>query len=204
VKRALSRTLSLYTPQGGRKYLNRAERLRALKAMKTLAIDKQLFAMTLAWTGARVSEVLALTPASFQLKPPIVAFRTLKQRTFSFREVPVPPKLIAALNRAFGLRKAQRDRKLAASRLWPWSRVSAWRYIKTVMRLAKIAGRQACPRGLRHAFGVGALQSGVPLNIIQKWLGHSDISSTAIYAAVCGPEEVAFAERFWTFARQRP
>jgi integrase len=197
VKQAFSRTLSLYTPQGGRKYLNHAERRRALAVMATLTVRKALFALTLAWTGARVSEVLALTPASFQIDAGIVAFHTLKQRTSNFREVPVPPKLMAALNRAFGLRKAQRDRRLAASQLWPWSRVTAWRYIKTVMRLAKIAGRQACPRGLRHAFGVGALQAGVPLNIIQKWLGHSDISSTEIYAAACGPEEIEFASRFW-------
>jgi integrase/recombinase XerD len=140
-----------------------------------------------------VSEVLALTPASFQIDAGFVAFHTLKQRTSNFREVPVPPKLMAALNRKCKLRKAQLVRRLAASRLWP-CRVTAWRYVKTVMRLARIAGRQ--PAHADCATHSASARS-VSLNIIQKWLGHSDISSTAIYAAACGPEEISFAARFW-------
>src|SRR5258708_3174708 len=49
---------SLYAADGGRKYLNLSERQRALATMATLDPDRALFAMTLAWTGARVSEVL--------------------------------------------------------------------------------------------------------------------------------------------------
>ncbi len=49
----------LYTAGGRRKYLNRAERQRALAAMVALDEDRSLFALTLAWTGARLSEVLA-------------------------------------------------------------------------------------------------------------------------------------------------
>ena len=33
--------------------------------------------------------------------------------------------------------------------------------------------------------------------MVQRWLGHSRISTTAIYTAACGPEEVAFMQRFW-------
>ncbi len=69
--------------------------------------------------------------------------------------------------------------------------------MKRVMALASIAGRHASPRGLRHAFAVATLQSGVPLNLAQRWLGHARISTTAIYAEACGPEEIAFAARFW-------
>jgi site-specific recombinase XerD len=91
----------------------------------------------------------------------------------------------------------QRDEKHAGRRLWPWHRVTAWRIIKQVMYRSSIVGRQACPRGLRHAFGVGSLQSGVPLNLAQRWLGHARISTTAIYAAASGPEEMFFIRRFW-------
>jgi integrase len=111
--------LSLYAPDGARKYLNRDERQRVLAAIELLEPRQALFALTLAWTGARVSEVLALTPSSFQVA-----------------------------------------------------------------------------RGV-----VGTLQSGVPLNLLQRWLGHARITTTAIYAAACGPEEIQFAERFW---RSRP
>ena len=54
------------------------------------------------------------------------------------------------------------------------------------------------PKALRHAFGVGGTQTGVPLNIIQRWLGHADIETTAIYTNVLGNEERALADRMWT------
>jgi integrase/recombinase XerD len=60
-----------------------------------------------------------------------------------------------------------------------------------------LTGRQATPRGLRHALGVRTLQSGVPLSLVQRWLGHARMSTTAIYADGSGPEEVAFAAKFW-------
>jgi hypothetical protein len=49
-----------------------------LAEMTTLEPPQALFALTLAWTGARPSEVLALTPSSFQVEGRIVAFRTLE------------------------------------------------------------------------------------------------------------------------------
>jgi integrase len=186
---------SLYAPGGDRKYLNRAERERALAEMARLPRSQALFALTLAWTGGRVSEVLGLTPVSFQIESGIVAIETLKRRKHCVREVPIPPELIEALNRHFELSTLQRDE--SKRRLWPWHRVTAWRIIKQVMRRSAIAGRRACPRGLRHAFGVGSLQAGVPLNLAQRWLGHARISTTAIYAAASGPEELFFARRFW-------
>jgi len=190
---------SLYAPGGGgqRKYLNHAERQRALAAMAQLEPDQALFALTLAWSGARITEVLSLTPASFQTEAGIVAIRTLKRCKHSMREVPLPPFLMAALDRHFGLVRMQRNPETAFRRLWPWSRVTGWRLIKRVMRRCDIVGRSACPRGLRHSVGVHTLQTGVPLNITQRWLGHARISTTAIYADASGPEERAFAERFW-------
>jgi len=55
-----------------------------------------------------------------------------------------------------------------------------------------------CTWRFRHGFGVGTLQSGVPLNLVQRWLGHAQIRTTTIYADACGPEEREIAARFWT------
>jgi integrase len=190
-------SFSLYSQTGHRKYLNGAERRRVLSAMAALPEDERLFGLTLVWTGARVSEVLALSPLSFQIEPGLVAIRTLKRRRHHVREVPIPPKLMAVLDRRFRLTALQRDPQLADHRLWPWHRVTAWRGVKRAMMLAQVVGSRACPRGLRHAFGVCSLQAGVPLNLLQRWLGHAQISTTAIYADVSGPEETAIAARFW-------
>jgi integrase/recombinase XerD len=187
----------LYGAGGERKYLNRDERHRVLRAAETLGTERCLFALVLAWTGARISEVLALTPASFQIDTGVVLIVTLKRRKFAVREVPIPPALMKRLDRCFALRRLQQGEHSAQQRLWVWHRATAWRLIKHVMLIARVCGRQACPRGLRHGFGVGALQSSVPLHLIQRWMGHARLSTTAIYMDVCGPEESSFAQRFW-------
>ena len=43
-------------------------------------------------------------------------------------------------------------------------------------------------QGLRHGFGVAAVSAGIPLNLVQKWLGHAQLTTTAIYADAVGEE----------------
>ncbi len=69
---------TLYTARGARKYLTRAERGRLLPACGGSLSDCDLLLLTLAWTGARISEALALTPAAFHVEAGVVAIRTLK------------------------------------------------------------------------------------------------------------------------------
>jgi integrase/recombinase XerD len=197
---AFSRTLSLYSARG-RKYLNRSERQCALAAMARLPTDHALYARTLGWSGARPSEILELTALSFQVEESVIAIVSLKRRRFIVREIPIPPDLMRELDRHYGLRARQARPAEAQARIWPWSRVTAWRVIKRGMKAADIQGVKASPRGLRHGFGVGTLQSGIPVTTLQKWLGHSSITSTAIYANACGPEDQALASRYWRYAK---
>jgi integrase/recombinase XerD len=82
--------------------------------------------------------------------------------------------------------------------LWHLSRSRAWQLVKAVMRAAEIAdGPHATPKGLRHGFGLHAVRSGVPLNLVQKWLGHASMATTAIYLQAMGSEEREFAARMW-------
>ena len=59
------------------------------------------------------------------------------------------------------------------------------------------AADRAILKALRHAFDVGETQAAVPLNMIQRWLGHPDIQTTAIYTEVMGDEERVLADRMW-------
>jgi len=195
--RANAAATALYAPDGRRKYLNLAERRRILAAANSAQRSEALFVETMAWTGARISEVLALTPASFQIERGIVAIATLKRRRFVVREVPLPPELVIGLERHFQLSARQLDPKLACQRLWCCHRVTAWRLVKDLMRQSGISGPSACPRGFRHGFGVGTLQAGVPLNLVQRWMGHARMETTAIYGGAMGPEERTIADRFW-------
>ena len=80
----------------------------------------------------------------------------------------------------------------------PLKRHMGYRWIKSVMQEAGIEGAQAMPKGLRHAYGIHALRSGVPLNMVSRWLGHARLETTAIYAEAMGTEELEFADRMWT------
>lgn len=190
--------MTLRGPNGSRKYLNGQERRRFLKSLDDISDDERLFCLMLMWSGSRLSETLALTPAAIDLDSEAAAFKTLKQRKrHQLREVPLPKSLIVELDQTFSLRRAQTDSTLAERRLWPWSRTTAWRTVKAVMRAAQVNGSQASPKGLRHTFGVAAFQAKVPSHLVQRWLGHASLRTTAIYADVSGPEERAFAERLW-------
>ena len=190
--------MSLYGPTGGRKYLNAAERRRFIKAANRAEPETRLFCLVLGWSGGRISEVLALTPASIDIESGTANIETLKRRKRGFvRQVPLPRDTLRELNRFFRLRVLQSDPELAVERLWQWSRTTAWRRVKEVMAAAGISGAPAMPRGLRHSFGVNAFQSNVPPHLVQRWMGHASLRSTAIYGDVIGPDERAFAARMW-------
>src|SRR4051812_37576289 len=158
------------------------------------------FCSVLHTTGCRVSEALALTPERVDLTGKAVVFETLKKRRRGvYRAVPVPPGLLDELDLVHGVREAQRRGKGQADRpLWPMSRMTAWRQVTAVMEAADIPdGPHRTPKGLRHGFGVHAISSGVPLNMLSKWMGHASLEVTAIYANALGTEEQGIAARMW-------
>lgn len=183
---------SLYSPDGRRKYLNQAELRAFLGAAACEDRETRRLCLTLAYTGCRISEALSLRWSSVQEGANLIAIRSLKKRgRVVVREIPVPQHVVSALLKGH-------DAEEPDAQLWSFGRTFAWRQVKTVMANAGVLGLQASPRGLRHGFAVSAVLSGVPLNIVQKWLGHASIETTAIYADVVGPEERMLAERNWT------
>jgi integrase/recombinase XerD len=189
---------SLFGQSGSRKYLNAAERRRFLESAQQLPPHERLFCQVLACSGARISEVLAIAPVAIDVESGVVALETLKRRRRGIvRQVPLPPDLLTTLDSLFALGAARRDPELANTRIWRFSRTTAWRYVKAVMASAGITGTPAMPKGLRHGFGVRAFQANVPPHLVQRWLGHASLRTTGIYADVIGPDERAFAARMW-------
>ncbi|HEY4942287.1 MAG TPA: tyrosine-type recombinase/integrase [Rhizomicrobium sp.] len=181
---------TLFNPAGKRKYLCASETPRFLKAAAQRDTATQLFCYVLAFTGCRISEALAVTPSHLDAEIGRVIFRTLKRRSLMYRAVPIPPWLMTALIRLAADTSAE-------TRIWPWSRQTAWRRIKEVMAVAKIEGPQAAPKGLRHGFCAANAEAGVPMPTTRDWVGHADIATTAIYQQAVGEEENAFAQRLW-------
>ena len=193
--------MRLYDTDGNRLYLTRDERTAFIEAAKQERPEVRTFAETLAFTGCRISEALQLVPSRVELDESRIVFRSLKKRREDvYRAVPVPPDYIDALNIVHRIREAQKSRKRRELPLWSWTRQHAsTEIIKALMIQAGIPdGAHRTAKGLRHAYGVAAIGRKIPLNMLQKWMGHSDLKTTAIYANAIGEEEAAIASEMWT------
>ena len=71
----------------------------------------------------------------------------------------------------------------------PWSSANARVEFR---RLAAQAGirRRFAPHQLRHAHAVELAREGVPLNVIQRQLGHANLGTTSIYLQGIDTEEI--------------
>jgi integrase len=147
--------------------------------------------LTVFHTGCRISEALNLLAGQIDGAGNAVVFETLKRRKRGcYRTVPVPEALTRALLDVAA-------RKSADSKVWSFSRSTAYRMIIAKMIDAKIGGGMAMPKGLRHGLAVACISVSIPLPTIQKWLGHARLETTAIYLDVLGEEERALARRLW-------
>ena len=212
----------LYDQHGNRKYINEVERRRFLRAARPnrrwliwppvldlMRLGRSgkssrewevfTFCLVLARTGGRISEVLALTPRQIDLEGRTIVFRTLKKRRkqIVYRAVPVPLRVLRELEAVHQIEAARQDPVRADERIWSWSRRTAWTRVNEVMTAAGITGLQASAKGLRHGFAVNALVKRVPLVVVQDWLGHARLETTAIYSKAVAAEARAIANRMW-------
>ena len=81
------------------------------------------------------------------------------------------------------------ERDLDPTRGRPWSSANARVEFR---RLAARAGirRRFAPHQLRHAHAVEFAREGVPLNVIQRQLGHANLGTTSIYLQGIDTEEI--------------
>lgn len=189
---------SLFDVRGRRKYLVSSERAAFLQAALQAGGKTASFCAVLALSGARISEVLALTPERIDEANGTINFETLKRRRRGVtRAVPMPRNVLLYLDAVHNVRDAQRNALKSHQRLWSWSRTTAWRRVRLVMRKASNPDFLAKPKSLRHAFGAEAALNGIPLTLIKKWLGHARIETTEIYTSLVGREERQMAARMW-------
>lgn len=197
--------MRLHDPAGNRLYLNAEERAAFLAVARRQPARDRTLCETLHYTGCRPSELLEITPARVDLSGGTIAIRSLKKRRDAsgrvkvvYRTVPVPPDYLDTLNTAHGIREAQMSRRRSTQVIWPLSRVRVWQIVKRIMIEAGIPDApQRSPKGLRHGFGINATVNGVPLHMLSKWMGHAQLSTTAIYADAVGKEEQDIAARMW-------
>lgn len=151
-----------------------------------------MYCLTLLYSGARRTECLNLRKMDVDVVSSEIAIRTLKQRSNknSYRRVPVPDDITQSLDMVFDLKRGKRDEKL-----WPVNMRTANRWIDDAMQAAGIEGHT--PKSLRHTFGITMVMGGTPLPLIQKMMGHADISMTVLYTTPLGAEAVEQAKAAW-------
>jgi integrase len=81
----------------------------------------------------------------------------------------------------------------------PWSPAAVRAEFRRVAARSGVRRRFA-PHQLRHAHALELAREGVPLNIIQRQLGHTNLGTTSIYLQGIDPEEIITAVR----ARRAP
>jgi integrase/recombinase XerD len=144
-------------------------------------------------SGLRVSEVVGLTPHQIDLGMGYVRVRGKgsKERIVPFAPV-AGEKLSAWVEARPGLAPAT-DHLFVNHRGLVLTRESCWKILKSLALQAGLP-LTLSPHVLRHSFATHLLQSGMNLRSLQMLLGHSDLSTTQIYAHVT-PEHLAAAIR---------
>ena len=132
------------------------------------------------WSGARVGEALMLTPLDIDFEVGVVALWTEKRRRNVRRYVPLHRELQVELLELL------LDRRMSRDEATPVIRMTRGLAMKYCQQLQQKLGWEVRTHMFRHTFAIRAARAGVPLNVLQKWLGHSSIFNTSIYTDVGG------------------
>ena len=144
--------------------------------------------------GLRVSEALQVRPSQlrFDRSPPIISLPAdiVGNKAKTAREIPIPEDLVEILrDRASGETKA-RNRPLVEL-----SRQAVGQGMKKAAAEVGIQPSRVHPHAFRHTYGRHCILQGVPVNVLQKWLGHSSLEMTMQYVYLAG-------EHHWAFMKQ--
>ena len=166
--------IRLYNDSGKRLYVNTDESQLYFDAVKEFHSHDRMSLAMLYWTGCRLSEPLRITTEHIDLSEKCVIINTLKQRRSDiFRKVPTLESYLNVLNLIYNLQSQQKNQ--SNKLFWNFSRRTAHRYLTDAMSKAKITGLQSSAKGLCHGFAVHCVLNGIPLQSIQKWIGHASM-----------------------------
>ena len=144
--------------------------------------DKAMLELLYA-TGIKVSELIELTVSNINLQIGILHLHNEKKE----RIVPMYPAAVKAISsylvnvRPVIVTDEAEDRLFTNMNGQPMSRQGFWKIIKHYAETAGIK-KDITPHTLRHSFAAHLLENGAQLKDIKEMLGHSDISSTQVYA----------------------
>ncbi|MBO5093742.1 MAG: site-specific tyrosine recombinase XerD [Lachnospiraceae bacterium] len=144
--------------------------------------DKAMLELLYA-TGIRVTELITLSVRDINLQMGFIICRdSHKERLVPFGEA-ARSALVHYLEKArSGMIQDEEEETLFVNCSGqPMSRQGFWKLIKYYAKKAGIL-TDITPHTLRHSFAAHLVENGADLRSVQEMLGHSDISTTQIYA----------------------
>ena len=125
-------------------------------------------------TGARRGEALKLKKEDFDVQNNVVKMVTLKRKKrLPIRSIPLHSDLRDTYLTYLNSHTIQNGELL-----FPMTKETVSAFFAEI---GKQLGFRVYPHKFRHTFAVKAILNNVPLNVVQKWLGHSSIFTTSIY-----------------------
>lgn len=162
----------------------------------------QLLLTVLLRTGARISECLMLKPQDINLQTGNITLVTLKKnqkktedmkpyavKKLPKRTLPLHPDLRDAAMRYF--LEMHIDVRSDAL-LFPMTRIAVDKYLT---KIEQTTGIRINAHKFRHTFAVRSLMDGVPINVVQKWLAHSSLMVTSVYADILSMDTSSFMKQ---------
>lgn len=143
--------------------------------------DKAMLELLYA-TGIKVSELINIKISDINLQ---IGFLNLNQK--NDRIIPIYPNAVKSISNYILNVRPVIVSDYAVDNLFtnmngqPITRQGFWKLIKQYASDAKIK-KEITPHTLRHSFAAHLLENGAQLKDIKEMLGHSDISSTQVYA----------------------
>jgi integrase/recombinase XerD len=156
-------------------------------------------------TGIRASELVSLKLSNFafnRTEQTIMPFITIYGKGEKERIVPLHETCILALNAYLPIRQSfVCNKKKQEESIWLFpsykGHISRQRLNQLLSNITKNFGISSIsPHTLRHAFATHLLENGANLLIIQRLLGHSDISTTQIYTHVQSQHLVTLLQKY--------
>ncbi len=163
--------------------------------------DKAMLELLYA-TGIKVSELIELNISDINTQVGILHTRSSKKE----RIIPIYPAAVKHINDYITMVRSaivQDDTETLFTNMngQPMSRQGFWKIIKYYADKAGI-DKEITPHTLRHSFAAHLLENGAQLKDIKEMLGHSDISSTQIYANLLKSKYISSYAKFHPLAKK--